>query len=236
MKITSGDGSITQRSVVPGKVPASRGEPAAQNSAEAAHGAERGFAGMGTQRTISEALTIAQTARSLINKALSISSQLQNLARQAIATGNIDSAEVSRTVSEINTSMSQATGQPTFAVIPPAVQSGNQEPVRMDIPAVREELKGLARVASAIDAGGSIDEDAIGEVRNSLERKSAAVADILGAMEKSIQGIAGESAIGGRADAERATTVLAASIASNPALALSAQGNIRQENVLAHIS
>lgn len=237
MKITPGnDGSITHRNVVPGKGSASSAGHAASGGASMARGTDRPAAGMGGQRTISEALTIAHTARSLISRALTISSQLQSIAQQAITTGSVDRAGVSRTISEINVSMSQATGQPVFAVIPPAVNSGTAEPARVEIPTAREELNLLGAIASTIDAGGSIDDGAIGEVRSSLQRKAGAVGDILSSVERSIQGLPGGSDIEGTAGAERAARNLAASISSSPAMALSAQGNIRQENVLSHLS
>lgn len=237
MRITPGnDVNIPQKTVVSGRGEATRNGQALRADATAQNAGGAAYAGLGIQRSVAEALTIAHTASSLINKALSISSQLQNIAQQAISTGNVDNAEVSRTISEINISMSQATGQPVFAVIPPAVGGGNREPVRMEVPSARNELDTLGRIASTIDAGGTIGDGPIGEVRNSLSRKAAAVGDIIGSIEGSVQGAAVGAAIEEPAGAERTARVLAERISSEPVRAISAQGNVRPENVAGYLS
>lgn len=234
MRITQGsEVNIPHRTVVQGKGAAERNgqAPAAVNAL--AQGAEGARSSM---RNVSEALTIAHTAKTIINQALSISSQLQNIAQQAIATGGVDRTEVGRTVAEINTTMSQATGRPVFAVIPPALEGGNREPVRMEIPSARDELGAMGRLAGTIDAGGTIGDGTLGEIRNSLTRKAAALDDIIASVERSVPGAAAGPAIGGPAAAEKTAVTLAGMISANPAGAISAQGNIRQENAAGLLS
>ncbi len=234
MRITPGsEANIPQKTVAAGKGTAARGGQAPAAGGAQMPGAEGNRSAM---RNVSEALTIAHTAKTIINQALSISSQLQNIAQQAIATGGVDRSEVGRTVAEINTTMSQAAGRPVIAVIPPAMEGGNREPVRMEIPSARDELNAMGRLAGTIDTGGTLGDGTLGEVRNSLSRKAAAVDDIIASVERSVPGAAAGAAIEGPAAAQRTAASLAGMISANPGGAMSAQGNIRQENAAGLLS
>ena len=232
MKITPGisDGSL-HRAGSTGK------STAARNSQQPSQIAVPRGDISGGQRGVSEAMSIVNTARSIVNRALTVSSQLQSIARQAMSSGSVDRAELSNAISSINLSMSQAEGAPAVAVISPAILGeGSESRPRMEIPSAVEELSTLRRMAGVLDAGGSIDEEALGEVNGSLTRKSRSFAELVGALENAYRGLAGGEGIADTQGAERAVRDLSALISASPSGAMSVQGNIRPENVINNLA
>ncbi len=61
---------------------------------------------MQREKSLVDALAIAQSSRELVQKALNISSRLMSLASEAMITGRVNIEEVSTQMSSINTSMS----------------------------------------------------------------------------------------------------------------------------------
>ncbi len=232
MKITTGisDGSL-HRAGSTGK-----GTETRNSQQQSQMAAPRGDVS-GGQRGISEAMSIVNTARSIVNKALAVSSQLQSIARLAISTGSVDRAELSNAISSINLSMSQVEGSPAVTVIPPAVFGENSpDRSRLEIPSAGEELDTLRRIAGVLDAGGSIDEEALGEVNGALTRKSRSFSELAGALESAYRGLAGGEGIVDTQGAGRAVADLSGLISANPSAAMSVQGNIRPENVISHLA
>ncbi len=216
---------------------------------EAPAGAGRGGAGqaelyggraaataMGNQRALSEALTIANTARSIINRALEVSAQLQAMAAQTITSGSADQGALNRTVAEINSAISTSAGLPVFTVIPPAIEGKGAEPRQVEIPTPRRELETLGRAAGVIARRGNFDGENLGEVNRALAQKNTALDAVLEEIEAAAGSIAGRAAVRGTGNAVETVRETAKMMNSAPASALAAQGNIRHEGIMQVLS
>lgn len=103
------------------------------------------------ERDLYEALSIALTARSLIQKAIEISSRLRNLSQEVIITGNRNPQEYQLALAEINNSLQKINNyytSPVFRTNPVKPhQSSNGEPL-ITIPDIQNELKIINAIAS----------------------------------------------------------------------------------------
>jgi hypothetical protein len=103
------------------------------------------------ERDLYEALSIALTARSLIQKAIEISSRLRNLSQEVIITGNRNPQEYRLALAEINNSLQKINNNytsPVFHTNPVKPhQSSSEEPL-ITLPDIRNELETITALAS----------------------------------------------------------------------------------------
>src|SRR5574340_802427 len=57
---------------------------------------------MDMERSLMEALSIAQMSQSILHKAMTVSTRLRNIVSQAFTTGKINTDELNRSISEID--------------------------------------------------------------------------------------------------------------------------------------
>ena len=101
---------------------------------------------MQRERAFIDALTIAQSSRDLIQKALNISAQLMGLVSDAMATGRINKDQLSNQIQSINSVIGN------YGEIVSAPISGNSEPIRYEQIMINENFTQLRDMANDIQA------------------------------------------------------------------------------------
>jgi len=126
--------------------------PKQNNPVPSRANADPGSISFQKERDLYEALSIALTARSLIQKAIEISSRLRNLSQEVIITGNRNPQEYQLALAEINNSLLKINNyytSPVFHTSPVNPhQSSNEEPL-ITIPDIQDELKTITTIASS---------------------------------------------------------------------------------------
>ncbi len=215
MKITT---DFTQ--VVPGRGSALRtsllGGPAPRTP-----GARNAAAQTGGSRGMTEALSIAQMAQVVVQKALEISSRLKNMAMDAMTTNKVNFDELKNIGAQLQSSLGAYSGRFDTAIIPPAVQVRAARPDT----SLRDNLTVLSEQAARLEGDRAVDTGALARVSASLEQKSRAIGETI----QSLAGRAGMSHLSAES-APRETTRTAAGIVQDFQRALMAQGNISREN------
>lgn len=186
---------------------------------------------LSNQRNLSNALSIAQTAQSLVSRALSVSAQLRNIASQAIITGRSDPDELDQIISQITTSMSEVSRESSIPVPRPAVtlmpQNGQQQAAGLSSPV--EEYAALQQAATDMRAGTTAAPERFDAIENSLSRKAEQIGRYIAAVEGPMRDVLGPLQAGSPSEASSLVKETAASVIANPSAALTAQGNIRSD-------
>jgi hypothetical protein len=221
MKITVDVNSVNRRvpEVNSGKSFVSAAKPENRNSDsriqnEVSKGLQR-------ERAQIDALIIAQVSRDLIQKAITVSARLQSVAIEAFTTGEVDTFEVRKQVSFIEADIADYGGVMASSVKVPLPEPAGK---RTDL---NKEFGRLKNSGQEILAGEKIDPRVFETISGNLLRES----DVLG---KSIDNFYSgfRTAIVGSTGTEESAAAgkkLSASIADNPAQALTAQGNLNPE-------
>ena len=126
-----------------------------------------------SNRSIGDALTLARISQSLIQKAIIISSRLQNLASEAITTGKVDTEEVDLAVNEINSSISTYGNEIATPVTTITDSSPNIEP----LPEFRSDMENLKDEAVKIQNNEKPDIETIDAITENLITKSKQIGD-----------------------------------------------------------
>ena len=105
---------------------------------------------MQRERAFIDALTIAQSSRDIIQKALNISAQLMSLVSNAMATGRIKTEQVSNQMQSINSIIGN------YGEIVSAPISNNTRPISNEQIGVKENFIQLRDIAVNIQAGKSV--------------------------------------------------------------------------------
>lgn len=200
--------------------PVAKGEASAQRSAHAA--------AQTSTRVYTEALVIAHTAKSIVNRAMEIASQLQGLAARTLTSGSVDQTEIARVVSAANAVMSETAAQPATAVIVPQVNGTPRENRTIEYAPVREGLEVLKNQALRMQEGAMPDTAAINGafeyIRGAQESIEAVHREFVSAsIAQPLEGIEGEGSA--RAALQRTIAVMS----SKQGQALAIQGNIHHE-------
>lgn len=112
------------------------------------------------EKTLGEALAIAQMSQSLIQKALEISGRLRAIASRAMNTGSIDTSELTKAVSDASSS---------FAV------HGEPSPVSVQVPvetSAAPELEELVTIGRGMDYGSIPGNERFDRIDRSLKEKN----------------------------------------------------------------
>ncbi|MCU0846528.1 MAG: hypothetical protein MUD12_01415 [Spirochaetes bacterium] len=175
---------------------------------------------LGAEKGLGDALSLVLVSQSIIQKALVITSQLKNMASQALNTGKINQNEVSRMQSEINSSIRDFGHAVTIPV-----QSGNP----YGITDLKDSMDGLKGISSKIGSGDMPSAEEITKVSNGLKSKFESLIKSEKSLNHSIIGSV-DFAPAKINDAGTAIEDLKSRITDNPSGALAAQGNINREN------
>jgi hypothetical protein len=191
-----------------------------------------------SEKRLSEALSMVQTAHSVIQKAMSISSRLRGMAGEYIVKGKADHDELNRIISEIKSYTSaNAKGQTMTITMPPLSEGSvntSKKPVSIQLPDASDDLKRLSGAAEELQAGKKPSPEMFTDIEKSLTTKSAiavsAMKTVLPHMNMIMDEHLSRSNI---KDAGKAAESVSVAIEKNSVSALYAQGNIRKENVKA---
>jgi hypothetical protein len=189
-----------------------------------------------SEKRLSEALSMVQTAHSVIQKAMSISSRLRSMAGEYIATGKADNDELNRIISEIKSYTSANTKGQTMSITMPPLSEGHvnnaKKPITIKVPDASEELKHLSGAAEELQSGKKPSPERFADIEGSLTTKSSiavsAMKIVLPPMNIMVDEHLSRSNI---TDAGKSAESLSGAIEKNSVSALYAQGNLRKENV-----
>jgi hypothetical protein len=215
MKITT---DFTQ--VVPGRGSALRtsllGSPAPRTPE-----VRNAAAQAGGSRGMTEALSIAQMAQVVVQKAMEISSRLKSMAMDAMTTNKVNFDELKNIGAQLQSSLGAYSGRFDTVIIPPAVQVRTP---RADA-SLRDDFTILSEQASRLAGNRAADTGALARVAVSIEQKSRAI-------DEAVQSLAARAGMSRLSEesAPRETARAAAGIVQNFESALKAQGNISREN------
>ena len=173
------------------------------------------------ERTLADALAIAQISQSLIQKAIVVSGRLKNIASEALFAGKVDVNELSNVISDMNTAFMKETGA--------AISQTTFNPVTPPVPRIDEEVNALTKFAQNMKQGGEIRMQDIAAVLDSLNNKSAAAKNSVHEIKSSLGNVLSGYPKSVEADYGTLAGTTANAILSNTDQALAAQGNIRRD-------
>jgi len=168
-----------------------------------------------------DALTIAQSSRALIQKAMDISARMRTIAYQAMTTGNVNMQELGMEIAGI-----QGTMQTYGEIISVPVSNS---PGRGALPDnFTRQLADMGVAADQLVAGNRVDPETFSQISSTLSafsadnnKKISEIASGMGLSEKH------KAAMNNEVDASRAAELLV----TNPEMSLTVQGNINPEVV-----
>ena len=174
-----------------------------------------------TQRSLGDAMSIAQISQNLIQRALSISIKLKNIANDAISTGKIDMQGLNEALTDINNTL----GGVGEVVTTPVKSSAAPTVKNIEIPDLANEIRAVRHIAMNIKNGRP---DQTGEF-DALDKNLYVKLDINATAQKKIAALINSAASDYAApapDARELTARIKTSMDDNPQSALAVQGNI----------
>ncbi len=176
---------------------------------------------MQREKSIIDALAIAQSSRELVQKALNVSSRLLSLASEAMITGRVNMGEVSNQMSVISSSMA-GYGESVSVPVEGAPVPVDDVKVKLDESFVRLKEKGAQLLNGSRVAGEDFVPIAadLKEIASKIDVKVNSYSAELGSVKRIEDSNFNFSGL------NRST---AGMVAGNPVNALEAQGNINYE-------
>lgn len=171
-------------------------------------------------RAMMDALTIAQSSRALIQKAMDISARMRTIAYQAMTTGSVNVQELGNEISSIQGTM-QTYGE---IVSVPVSDSGTRNVLP---PEFENQVKRLNTGSEQLASGGRVDPEFFTQVRGNL-------ASIASDTDNKIRDMAAQLGVSVKsmsAELSGGTAAAAEMIVTNPEMSLTVQGNINPEVV-----
>jgi len=168
------------------------------------------------ERAFGDALSVAQMSRSLIQKAIVISSQLQSIASQALSQGGINQNELSQVVSSIDSSLQQFGEK----ITPPITSQA----VKVPIPDPIDNMNQMKQYATTLPGSGDI--TPLEKIHQDLLGKEKLVGEKIDDISTDMRAIVPQ-----QRDKITGNDVLPISqqVGLNPSEALRVQGNLQQE-------
>lgn len=168
-----------------------------------------------------DALTIAQSSRALVQKAMDISARMMTIAFQAMTTGSVNTQQLGTEIAGIQGTM-QTYGE---IVSVPISNSAGREVLP---PEFAKQVNNMGTAAEHLASGGKVDPEIFAKINSSLttiaadtEKKTADIAAALGLSGNNT------AALKSSIPASRAADM----IVTNPEMSLTVQGNINPEIV-----
>jgi len=173
---------------------------------------------MQRERSFVDALTIAQTSRELIQKALNISAQLMSLVSNAMATGRINQDQVSNQMQSINSIIGNY-GE----IVSAPISSNTQPSVSTEQIRVNENFTGLRDMTADIQSGKSVAPKDFEPITKNLNK---IVSELDVKINNYLEGLRGTTKNNNFQELNRSTSAM---ILNKPGYALATQGNINYE-------
>ncbi|PKL41331.1 MAG: hypothetical protein CVV44_01465 [Spirochaetae bacterium HGW-Spirochaetae-1] len=185
------------------------------------------LARLAMERSMGDALSIAQVSQSLIQKAIIISAQLRNIASQAMIEGKIDQAALSQAVSEIPGDVQREE---------PAVAAQLQRVI--NIPAAEMgrinaagEIEEMRKIGEAMTLGTIPSVVGFDALDGRLQGKSRGAGEIISKLQEMMGKTLAEYPSGTEGVMTPVSARTAQNIVEYPKTALIAQGNLAREAV-----
>jgi hypothetical protein len=184
----------------------------------------RNLTGPTMERSLGDALSIAQVSQGLIQRVLAISLRLKNIATEAMSTGKLNMDELNIALADIKSTLG---GYGESIANPPQASEGT--PVAIpEVPDLSVEMRSIQDIAADMKGGASDVGEKIETLGKSLNEKSR----VLKLSEEGIVNLMRESAprfAPGSIDSGELLTRIKADMEKNPGQALAIQGNIRNQ-------
>ena len=214
------------RSIFPFKPPTVRD---AANFAALGHGRETARIStksinnrLSIDRSLSDALSIAQMSQNVIQRAMSISLRLKSIASDAIFSGRINTQALTETLSDIRSALGDY-GEP----VPNPVQPFAMRSVKIvEMPDISREIKSLRDITRNLQNGDFAQTGRIEAVSRSLNDKLKAFKASEEKITDVLQTTTAGYDSGQQTHIPELTSRVRAVIEASPGLALTAQGNI----------
>ena len=168
-----------------------------------------------------DALTIAQSSRTLVQKAMDVSARMRTIAYQAMTTGSVDTQELGNEIAGIQGTM-QTYGE--IVSIPVSNTAGKT----VLPPEFSNEMTKMRTAAQQIASGEKADPELFTQSGSRLsaiaakaDKKISDMAASLGSSAKNLYALNSKNPVSGTADM----------IVNNPEMSLTVQGNINPETV-----
>lgn len=193
----------------------------------------------GANNRLTEALSIAQMAVSVLNNAIVISSRLRNIAQDALAHRKVNYAELTAAGAQLNSTLGEFADRYSVLVIPPPIQSalrqGNAASLRFDsdrepLP-LRDYAASITRAIDGVGEGRQPDLRAVEETMGLMRRKAERIGVLIDVMAR--EGMSPGLGSGMQVNISRMAGEASARIPVDFNTALSAQGNLRREHIAA---
>ena len=174
------------------------------------------------ERSLGDALSIAQMSQNVIQRAMAVSLRLKNIASTAIASGNVNTQALNEALSDIRSTLSNFGEQ-----VPNPVQLYTIPSAKIvEMPDIRSEMKSIRDITNNLENGNYAQASRIESVYGALNDKLKAFR----VTEDNINALMKDMTAGyipnDRARSGELTSHLKAVIVANPEYALAAQGNI----------
>jgi hypothetical protein len=174
------------------------------------------------ERSLGDALSIAQMSQNVIQKALSISSRLKGIATAAMATGSLNTQALNETLNDIRSTLEvygEKAPSPMQSVATPSAKI-------IEVPGMRGVLSSVGDIAGALEKGSFNQSDRIETATRNLNelltQNKIAENRITDLMRETAAGYAPSTP----ARSRELLGQITAAITNNPDFALSVQGNI----------
>jgi hypothetical protein len=176
-------------------------------------------------RSLGDALSIAQMSQNIIQRAMAVSLRLKNIASTAIASGNVNTQALSEALSDIRSALSNFGEQVPNPVQLYTIPSAKN----VEMPEIRGEMKSIRDITHNLENGnyaqaGRI-ESVYGALNDKLKAFRATEDKITALMKEMTAGYASND----RAHSGELASHVKAVIIANPEYALAAQGNINHD-------
>ena len=179
------------------------------------------------ERTMSEALTIAQSSQHVLQKAMVVSSRLKSIAAQAMTTGKVDTNELQVTLSDIQSTM-QSVGEQIIA--PPQNLATNVNEIP-ELPQIGNDINNVINAAQNTLGGTIPNEQEINTMDLQLQEHAVSLNDVINQLENNMNTLGNQYSRGENFNSPEITANTANMIGENPTNALAVQGNINRTNV-----
>lgn len=174
------------------------------------------------ERSLGDALSIVQMSQSVIQRAISVSTQLKNIASNAIASGKVNSQALNDALSEMRSTFSaygEQFNSPVQLYTTPSAKI-------VEMPDIRSEIKSLRDITYNLENKNYAQAGRIESANTALNEKLKAFRAAEDKITAQMRDMAGGSMPSIRTRSVELASRVKSDIVANPEYALAAQGNI----------
>lgn len=174
------------------------------------------------ERSLGDALSIAQMSQNLVQRVLNLSLRLKNISSGALTTGKINAQELSEALSTVKSTL----GEYGESVSIPLQSYASASTVRKELPDISGDMRNFREIADQMKDGNYRQTERIDALTSDLSRKSEQIKTAENTITGLMKNSAAYSSIHTDNDAEKILSRVRTSMESNPGTALYLQGNI----------